>query len=247
MFDRFTDKVMAVISRARMHEQNLRHDFIGTEHIFLGLLDQENSRACAVIQSFGLQKDAIRKEITKNIVIGPELTGFGSGVLPFTPRTKKVLDFAREYANDCGHNHIGTCHLLYGLIRENDGVAAQILTDLGITAKEVDRRICELYEKDKIKGTCIESCEHSSTPEDAALQTAEDSPKGKKEDSRKLTFANLLIGQKFILHHSSKVSQDPVFYIHEPVFYIKVSKCNAISVVTEIETIDLGAEVIHIK
>ncbi len=240
MFDRFTDTAKTAMSRARLHAQNLRHDFIGTEHILLGLLDQKNSRACVILENFGVTNDRVRKEVTKNILIGPELVG--SGVFPFTPRTKKVLDYTMDYANERGSIEISTCHLLYGLIRENDGFAAQVLIDCGLTVKEVDRRIRELFVENPLLD--LMENEMSDSP---LISDARCPPEEKEEVSRKLTFANLLIGQRFILHHSAKVPQDPVFYIHEPVLYIKVSKCNAISVVTEIETIDSGEEVIQIK
>ncbi len=246
MFDRFTDQARAVMTRARIHAQKFRHDFIGSEHVLLGLLDR-NSGALAMLESFGVQKHVIQKEVAKNIQIGPELVGFGS--LPFTPRTKKVLECALDYANECGHNHIGTCHLLCGLIRENDGFAAQILMAFGLTVKEIDRRICELYEKHHIKDTRTEAYMHSITPEDAAAQMAKDSPEEKKEDSPRLTFANLLIGQKFILYPSAQAPNEAVllmkvYGVHSQDEHIH----NAISVnYGEYATIDPEIEVIRIK
>lgn len=250
MFDRFTDKAREVMSRARIHAQKFQHDFIGTEHILLGLLDQKNSRACAVIQGFGLQKNAIQKEVTKNIQIGPKLVELvGSGSLPFTPRTKKMLECTMDYANECGHNHIGTCHLLYGLIRENDGFAAQVLLDCGLHVKEVDRRVRELYEKFPYKESLKEDDINIDMPLEAVLEAVKDSPEEKKEDSPRLTFANLLIGQKFILYPSAQALNEAVllmkvYGVHSQDEHIH----NAISInYGEYTTIDPEIEVIRIK
>lgn len=218
MFDRFNDLAQKAMTRARIHAQNLRHDFIGTEHILLGLLDQQNSKACYVIQSFGIKSDSVRKEVTKNILIGPELVG--SGVFPFTPRTKKALDYAMGYANECGHEHIGTCHLLYGLIRENDGFAAQVLIECGLHLKEVDRRFRELYGKCPCEESLKKDDINIDMPLEAVLEAVKDSSEEKRRDSPKLTFADLLIGQKFILHPSEKALNKAVLLIKVYNFHV---------------------------
>ncbi len=142
MFDRFTDRARKVMALARREAQRFNHDFIGTEHILLGLVQEGSGVAANVLKNLGVDGNKIRGEIEKHVQSGPSMVSMGQ--LPFTPRAKKVLELSQEEANELGHNYIGTEHLLLGLIRENDGVAAQVLMDLGVKLEEVKEEVLEL-------------------------------------------------------------------------------------------------------
>src|SRR5262245_22488842 len=142
MFDRFTDRARKVMALARKEAQRFNHDFIGTEHILLGLIQEGSGVAANVLKNLGVEINKIRSEIEKNVQSGPSMVTMGQ--LPFTPRAKKVLELSMEEANELGHNYIGTEHLLLGLLRENDGVAAQVLQDLGLKLEEVRNEVLEL-------------------------------------------------------------------------------------------------------
>ena len=127
---------------ARKEAQRLNHDFIGTEHILLGLIQEGSGVAANVLKNLGVEIDKIRREIEKNVQSGPSMVTMGQ--LPFTPRAKKVLELSMEEANELGHNYIGTEHLLLGLIRENEGVAATVLMDLNLKLEDVRAEVLEL-------------------------------------------------------------------------------------------------------
>ena len=130
MFNRFTERARKVILLAKEEAKRFNHDYIGTEHILLGLVREGEGVAAAVLASFGLSPDKIRLEVEKLVQPGPATVV--SGDLPFTPKAKKVIELAMEEARALGHNYIGTEHLLLGLIREGEGVASQVLMNLGL-------------------------------------------------------------------------------------------------------------------
>ena len=146
MFDKFTDRARKVMALARKEAQRFNHDFIGTEHILLGLIQEGSGVAANVLKNLGVEISKIRSEIEKNVQSGPSMVTMGQ--LPFTPRAKKVLELSMEEANELGHNYIGTEHLLLGLIRENDGVAAQVLLDLNLKLEDVRFEVLELLGAD---------------------------------------------------------------------------------------------------
>ncbi len=146
MFDRFTDRARKVMALARKEAQRFNHDFIGTEHVLLGLIQEGSGVAANVLKNLDIQPNKIRGEIEKHVQTGPAMVSMGQ--LPFTPRAKKVLELSQEEANELGHNYIGTEHLLLGLIREQDGVAAQVLMDLGVKLDEVKSEVLELLGAD---------------------------------------------------------------------------------------------------
>lgn len=156
MFDRFTDRARKVMALARKEAQRFNHDFIGTEHILLGLVQEGSGVAANVLKNLGVDGNKIRAEIEQHVQSGPSMVTMGQ--LPFTPRAKKVLELSQEEANELGHNYIGTEHLLLGLIRENDGVAAQVLMDLGIKLEDVKGEVLELL------GADVASNEESAVP-----------------------------------------------------------------------------------
>jgi ATP-dependent Clp protease ATP-binding subunit ClpC len=142
MFDRFTERARKVILLAKEEAKRFNHDYIGTEHILLGLIKEGEGVAAAVLQNLGLNLDMIRLEVEKLVQPGPSTVT--SGDIPFTPKAKKVIELAMDEAKSLGHNYIGTEHLLLGLIRESEGVAAQVLLNLGLDLEKVRKEIMEL-------------------------------------------------------------------------------------------------------
>lgn len=142
MFDRFTERARKVILLAKEESKRFNHDYIGTEHILLGLIKEGEGVASAVLQNLGLNLDMIRLETEKLVQPGPSTVT--SGDIPFTPKAKKVIELAMDEARSLGHNYIGTEHLLLGLIRENEGVASQVLLNLGLDLNKVRKEIMEL-------------------------------------------------------------------------------------------------------
>ncbi len=141
MFDRFTDRARKVMGLARQEAQRFNHEYIGTEHILLGLVKEGSGVAANVLKNMNVDLKKIRVEIEKIVKNGPSTVTMGQ--LPFTPRAKKVLELSLEEASNLGHNYIGTEHLLLGLIRENDGIAAQVLMNLGIKLEDVREEVLE--------------------------------------------------------------------------------------------------------
>jgi ATP-dependent Clp protease ATP-binding subunit ClpC len=142
MFDRFTERARKVIMLAKEEARKFNHDYIGTEHILLGLLREGEGVAAAVLQSLGLNLDMIRQEVEK--LVQPGSGTIVSGDIPFTPKSKKVIEFAMEEARSLGHNYIGTEHLLLGLIRETEGMASRVLINVGLNLEKVKQEIMEL-------------------------------------------------------------------------------------------------------
>ncbi|MDD5174014.1 MAG: ATP-dependent Clp protease ATP-binding subunit, partial [Candidatus Omnitrophica bacterium] len=142
MFNRFTERARKVILLAKEEAKRFNHDYIGTEHILLGLVREGEGVAAAVLASFGLTPDKIRIEVEKLVQPGPSTVI--SGDLPFTPKAKKVMELATEEARALGHNYIGTEHLLLGLIREGEGVASQVLMNLGMELERVREEVMNL-------------------------------------------------------------------------------------------------------
>lgn len=129
MYDRFTEAAVKVMREANEQAKRLYHEYIGTEHILLALLTFD-SPGLQVISSFKIQPDDIRKKIFAEVKTGPE--GLTMGKLPSTPRGKKVIDYAMEEARSMNLNFVGTEHLVLGLLRETEGLAALVLTSLGV-------------------------------------------------------------------------------------------------------------------
>ena len=134
MFERFTERAREVIVLAQEEAAGLGHDFIGTEHLLLGLLRDEEGLAARVLEGLDVTADEVRAQVARIVGEGRESP---SGMIPFTPRAQKVLELALREALSLGHGHIGTEHILLGLVRENEGVAARILLDFGADAHRV--------------------------------------------------------------------------------------------------------------
>ena len=141
MFDRFTDRAKKVMSYARQEAQKFNHEYIGTEHILLGLVQEGSGVAANVLKNMSIDLEKIRHEVEKIVKTGPSMVTMGQ--LPFTPRAKKVLELSMEEASQLSHNYIGTEHLLLGLIKENEGIAAQVLMNLGVQLEDVRDEVLE--------------------------------------------------------------------------------------------------------
>jgi len=142
MFNRFTERARKVIILAKEEARRFNHDYIGTEHILLGLVREGEGVAASVLQKTGVSLEKIRLEIEKLVQPGPTTQIIGD--IPFTPRAKKALELAAEEARALGHNYIGTEHLLLGLIREGEGMASQVLLNLGLDLNTVRNEVMEL-------------------------------------------------------------------------------------------------------
>ena len=146
MFDRFTDRAKKVMNLARQEAQRFNHEYLGTEHILLGLVQEGSGVAANVLKNMGIDLNKIRTEVEKIVKTGPSMVTMGQ--LPFTPRAKKVLELSMEEASNLGHNYIGTEHLLLGLIKENEGIAAQVLLNLGVKLEDVREEVLEFLGAD---------------------------------------------------------------------------------------------------
>ena len=142
MFDRFTDRAKKVMNLARQEAQRFNHEYLGTEHILLGLVQEGSGVAANVLKNMSIDLTKIRAEVEKIVKTGPSMVTMGQ--LPFTPRAKKVLELSMEEASNLGHNYIGTEHLLLGLIKENEGIAAQVLMNLGVKLEDVRDEVLEV-------------------------------------------------------------------------------------------------------
>ena len=146
MFDRFTDRAKKVMNLARQEAQRFNHEYLGTEHILLGLVQEGSGVAANVLKNMGIDLTKIRMEVEKIVKTGPSMVTMGQ--LPFTPRAKKVLELSMEEAGSLGHNYIGTEHLLLGLIKENEGIAAQVLLNLGVKLQDVRDEVLDFLGAD---------------------------------------------------------------------------------------------------
>ena len=141
MFERFTDRTRRVVVLAQEEARMLNHGYIGTEHILLGLIREGDGYAARTLESLGISLDAVRQQVEEIIGRGQQAP---SGHIPFTPRAKKVLELSLRESLQLGHNYIGTEHILLGLLREGDGVAAQVLVTLGADLNRVRQQVIQL-------------------------------------------------------------------------------------------------------
>ena len=141
MFGRFTERAQQVLVLAQEEAKRLSHNFIGTEHILLGLVREGSGIAARSLQNLGIQLPKVRSEVERIIGKGDKAQSQG---ISYTPRAKKVIELAIEEGQNLGHNYVGTEHLLLGLLREGEGIAAQVLTNLGVDLKKARREVIQL-------------------------------------------------------------------------------------------------------
>jgi deoxycytidylate deaminase len=142
MFERWTDRSRKIMALANQEAQRFNHEYIGTEHILLGLVKEGSGVAANVLKKLGVDLRKVRLEVEKLVKSGPEMVTMGK--LPQTPRSKRVLEYAVEEARELHNNYLGTEHILLGLLREGDGIAAQILMNLGLDVQKVRDEVLSL-------------------------------------------------------------------------------------------------------
>jgi ATP-dependent Clp protease ATP-binding subunit ClpC len=168
MYERFTDRARKVMALANQEAQRFNHEYIGTEHILLGLVKEGSGVGATVLKNLDIDLRKVRLEVEKLVKSGPDMVTMGK--LPQTPRAKKVIEYAIEEARNLGHNYVGTEHLLLGLLRERDGVAAQVLMNLGLKLEEVREEALNLL------GAGIESEASSSGAESKETKSKSRTP-----------------------------------------------------------------------
>jgi ATP-dependent Clp protease ATP-binding subunit ClpC len=177
LFERFTDRARRVVVLAQEEARLLNHNYIGTEHILLGLLNEGEGIAAKALESLGISLSAVREQVVEIIGQGQQAP---TGHIPFTPRAKKVLELSLREALQLGHNYIGTEHILLGLIREGEGVAAQVLQKLGAELQKVRQTVIQLLsgsgssEEAPSSGSSASSMRSSSSSESAQGSTVLD-------------------------------------------------------------------------
>ena len=142
MYERFTDRARKVMQLANQEAQRFNHEYIGTEHILLGLVKEGSGVAANVLKNLDVDLRKIRLEVEKIVQSGPDMVTMGK--LPQTPRAKKVIEYSMEEARNLNHNYVGTEHILLGLLREQEGVAAQVLMNLGLKLEDVREEVLNL-------------------------------------------------------------------------------------------------------
>src|ERR1700748_3799642 len=142
MYERFTDRARKVMQLANQEAQRFNHEYVGTEHVLLGLIKEGSGVAANVLKNLDVDLRKIRNEVEKIVQAGPDMVTMGK--LPQTPRAKKVIEYAIEEARNLNHNYVGTEHLLLGLLREQEGVAAQVLMNLGLKLEDVREEVLSL-------------------------------------------------------------------------------------------------------
>ncbi len=142
MFERFTDRARKVMALANQEAQRFNHEYIGTEHILLGLVKEGSGVGATVLKNLEVDIRKLRLEVEKLVKSGPDMVTMGK--LPQTPRAKKVIEYAIEEARSLNHNYVGTEHILLGLLRESEGIAAQVLMNLGLKLEDVRQEVLNL-------------------------------------------------------------------------------------------------------
>ena len=165
MYERFTDRARKVMQLANQEAQRFNHEYIGTEHILLGLVKEGSGVAANVLKNLDVDLRKIRLEVEKLVQSGPEMVTMGK--LPQTPRAKKVIEYSMEEARNLNHNYVGTEHILLGLLREQEGVAAQVLMNLGLKLEEVREEVLNLLGHD-MEGESERGGRESSTSESSS-------------------------------------------------------------------------------
>ena len=143
MFERFTDRARQVVVLAQEEARTLNHDYIGTEHILLGLIREGDGVAATALESLGISLEAVRQGVEEIIGRGQHVS---SNQIPFAAPAKKALELSLREALQLGHNYVGTEHILLGLIREGDGVAAQVLVKLGADHNRIRQQVIQLLQ-----------------------------------------------------------------------------------------------------
>ncbi|HEY2811811.1 MAG TPA: ATP-dependent Clp protease ATP-binding subunit [Rhabdochlamydiaceae bacterium] len=171
MFDKFTNRAKQVIKLAKKEAQRLNHNYLGTEHVLLGLLKLGQGIAVNVLRSFNLDYDTVRNEVERLVGFGPEIQVYGDPAL--TGKVKKAFEYANEEAVSLNHNYVGTEHLLLALLRQVDGVAAQVLENLNINLKDVRKEVLKELETFNLQLPPVGSSSSSNIPNNGMSKASE--------------------------------------------------------------------------
>ena len=156
MFERFTDRARKVMQLANQEAQRFNHEYIGTEHVLLGLVKEGSGVAANVLKNLDIDLRKIRLEVERIVQHGPGGDNATLGRLPHTPRAKKVIEYSMEEARGLNHNYVGTEHILLGLLREEEGVAARVLMNLGLKLEDVRAEVLDLLGESAANLKCYE-------------------------------------------------------------------------------------------
>jgi ATP-dependent Clp protease ATP-binding subunit ClpC len=215
MFERFTDRARRVVVLAQEEARMLNHNYIGTEHILLGLIHEGEGVAAKSLESLGISLEGVRSQVEEIIGQGQQAP---SGHIPFTPRAKKVLELSLREALQLGHNYIGTEHILLGLIREGEGVAAQVLVKLGAELTRVRQQVIQLlsgYQGKETaeagtggRGATSTTCPPAaaSRPTSSTRSTRPPDPDGHANSGRVFAFAG---GEAFTADSRKRIGSQP--------------------------------------
>ncbi len=179
MFERFTDRARKIMALANQEAQRFNHEYIGTEHILLGLVREGSGVGANVLKNLDVDLRKVRLEIEKLVKSGPDMVTMGK--LPQTPRAKKVIEYAIEEARALNHNYVGTEHLLLGLLRESEGVAAQVLMNLGLKLEKVREEVLNLL------GAGLESTEMSTSSDQTGSTESMGGPGSSQKSAKSKT------------------------------------------------------------
>ena len=179
MFERFTDRARRVVVLAQDEARGLNHNYIGTEHILLGLIHEGQGVGAKALESLGISLQAVRAQVEELIGQGQQAP---SGHIPFTPRAKKIMELSLRKSLQLGHNYIGTEHILLGLIREGDGVAAQVLVKLGADLNRVRQQVIQLLHGHQVKEPLTAGTAAGEHPLPPGVQTRLDAVEGRLAD-----------------------------------------------------------------
>ncbi len=179
MFERFHDRARKVMALANQEAQRFNHEYIGTEHILLGLVKEGSGVGANVLKNLDVDLRKVRLEVEKLVKAGPVVTMWGH--IPQTPLAKKVIEYAIEEARRFDHNYVGTEHLLLGLIRERDGIAAKALEQLGVCVNDLEQVRSEIL---KILTPPGDACESVEKIQADLLEIARRAEKLKPESAR---------------------------------------------------------------
>ena len=161
MYDKFTDRAKKIMQLSNQEAQRFNHEYVGTEHLLLGVIKEGSGVGANVLKNLDIDLRKVRLEVEKLVQSGPDMVTMGK--LPQTPRAKKVIEYAAEFMRQSNHNYLGSEHLLIGLVRETEGVAAQVLAKLGATPKRVEEVVLNLLGHDLEGGKKRDHMEFSNT------------------------------------------------------------------------------------
>lgn len=185
MYERFTDRARKVMQLANQEAQRFNHEYIGTEHILLGLVKEGSGVAANVLKNLDVDLRKIRLEVEKLVQSGPEMVTIGK--LPQTPRAKKVIEYSMEEARNLNHNYVGTEHILLGLLREQEGVAAQVLMNLGLKLDDVREEVLNLLGHGMESGDSERGRSESGSGSGSSAGSGERSESGSSKGSKSKT------------------------------------------------------------